>query len=169
MIDEDGFALQTIQAVRIPSRNEILVTRNGQRVSLATAYPTREPLYVKSSTWYMNDQPMVVYLDDRTTMEDRNRLEFVRFGSSAQRPASDLVFVGTINGTPVYAATADVAPFRSRLQTHLGMHSELEDIFDAEPELAVEFGEINTLYVPVEPNCVFQPVSTTHFVRRTRG
>jgi hypothetical protein len=32
--------------------------------------------------------------------------------------------------------------------------------------------EIQTFYVPVEPargDCVFQPVTSTHIVRRTRG
>lgn len=169
VVDDDGYDLRTVQAIRIPSRNETVVMQNGQRVAFSTVYPTTSPLYAKSSTWYMNDQPLVVYLDDSSTMTDRNRLEFVRFGTAARRPASDLVFVGTINGTPVYGARADVQPFQTRLERHLSMHGELGDIFDADPELAVEFGEINSLYVPVEPDCVFQPVSTTHFVRRTRG
>jgi len=172
VVGEDGFKLQTVQAIRIPARNEVLVDRNGRRVAFATVYPTRTPLYVKNAPWYMNDQALVVDLDEDdvdVAVTERTRLEFVRFGSPARRATTDLVFVGTINGTPVYATPADVAPFRTRLETHLRTHTELDDIFEMEPELAVDFDEVNTLYVPVEPDCVFQPVSTTHFVRRTRG
>ena len=39
----------------------------------------------------------------------------------------------------------------------------------ADAALAREIGEVDSYYVAVEPNCVFRPVSVTHFVRRTRG
>ena len=85
------------------------------------------------------------------------------------RSANDLVFIGTINGTPIFANRADVGAFRSRLERHLATSTDLGTILRADAELAREMGMVDTYYVAVEPNCVFQPMSVTHFVRRTRG
>ena len=44
------------------------------------SHPATSPIYVKSATWYMNDQPLVIGLED-ATRADRNRIELVTFGS----------------------------------------------------------------------------------------
>jgi opacity protein-like surface antigen len=171
VVDENGFGLRTVQAVRVIDENRVYVTRNGQRVAFTTAYPATAPIYVRNATWYMADRPMTIQLETNPAIAvtDRNRIELVLFGSPAQRGAGDLAFVGTIDGTPVYASRSDVAPFRTRLESQLTTTTDLATILRADAELAREFGEVNTYYVAVEPNCVFRPVSVTHFVRRTRG
>jgi hypothetical protein len=168
VVNPDGFTLQTVEAIRVPSENRIYVTENGQRVLFETAHPAMSPIYVKSATWYMNDQPLVIGLES-STRADRNRIELVTFGSPAQRNAADLVFVGTIEGTPVYATAMDVAPFRSRLEGQFATTTDLATILRADAQLARDFGAVKSYYVAVEPNCVFQPVSVTNYVRRTRG
>jgi hypothetical protein len=119
----------------------------------------------------MADQPLVVNLDTdtRVAAADRNRIELVLFGGPAQRSAADLAFVGTIDGTPIYANRNDVAPFRSRLEAQLTSTTDIATILRADQQLARDFGGVSSYYVAVEPNCVFQPMSVTHFVRRTRG
>jgi hypothetical protein len=171
VVDSNGFQLRQIEAIRVPSENRVFVMRDGQRVAFETAHPVTAPIYVRNASWYMADQPLVVNLetDTRVAVADRNRLELVLFGSPAQRSASDVVFVGTIDGTPVYANRTDVAPFRTRLEQQFTTTTDLATILRANADLAREFGEVNTYYVAVEPNCVFRPVSVTHFVRRTRG
>jgi opacity protein-like surface antigen len=171
VVESDGFQLRTIEAIRVPSENRVYVMRNGQRVAFETAHPATSPVYVRNATWYMADQPLTLNLetDTRVAAADRNRIELVLFGSPAQRSASDVVFVGTIDGTPVYANRTDVAPFRTRLESQFTTTRDLATILRADAELAREFGEVDTYYVAVEPNCVFRPVSVTHFVRRTRG
>jgi hypothetical protein len=172
IIDPAGFAVRDIEAVRVINENRVYVTRNGQRIAFETAHPANAPIYVRNATWYMADQPLVVNLETdarRMTAADRNRVELVLFGSPAQRQAEDLVFVGTIDGTPVYANRSDVAPFRSRLETQFATTTDLATILRADEQLARDFGGVSSYYVAVEPNCVFQPVSVTHFVRRTRG
>jgi hypothetical protein len=172
VVEPQGFAVRTIEAVRVIDENRVYVTRNGQRVAFETAHPANAPIYVRNATWYMADQPLVVNLETdptKMTAADRNRIELVLFGSPAQRQATDVVFVGTIDGTPVYASTSDVAPFRARLETQLRTNTDLATILRADQQLAQDFGRVTSYYVAVEPNCVFQPVSVTHFVRRTRG
>jgi hypothetical protein len=169
---EPDYDVTNIQAVRVIDENKVYVDRNGQRIAFETAYPGNAPIYVRGATWYMADQPLVVSLETdpaKMTAADRNRIELVLFGSPAQRQASDMVFVGTIGGTPVFASRSDVAPFRSRLEAQLDNTTDLETILRADAQLARDFGGVTSYYVAVEPNCVFQPVSVTHFVRRTRG
>ena len=171
VVNPQGFQLQTIQAIRTLSDNQVYVTQNGSRVLFETAHPITAPIYVKNATWYMSDQPLVVTLetDTKVPAADRNRIELVTFGSTAQRSASDLVFVGTIDGTPIYATASDVSAFRGRLETQFATTTDLATILRADAQLAKDFGGVTSYYVAVEPNCVFQPVSVTNFVRRTRG
>jgi hypothetical protein len=171
VVNPQGFQIQTVQAIRTLNDNKVYVMQNGQRVAFEMAHPATAPIYVRNATWYMSDQPLVVNLetDPKVAVADRNRIELVLFGSPAQRSGSDLTFVGTINGTPVYASQTDVAPFQARLQTQLATTTDLSTILRADAQLARDFGAVKSYYVAVEPNCVFRPVSVTHFVRRTRG
>jgi hypothetical protein len=172
VVDANGFQVRTIETITVPSENRVYVMRNGQRVPVDVAYPATAPIYVRGATWFMNDQPLTVSLETTTVnvpADQRNRLELVRFGSTGTRSANDLVFIGTINGTPVFANRADVGAFRSRLERHLSTSTDLGTILRADADLAREMGMVDTYYVAVEPNCVFQPMSVTHFVRRTRG
>jgi hypothetical protein len=172
VVDANGYQVRTIETITVPSENRVYVMRNGQRVPVDVAYPANAPIYVRGATWFMNDQPLTVSLETTTVnvpADQRNRLELVRFGSTGTRSANDLVFIGTINGTPVFANRADVGAFRPRLERHLSTSTDLGTILRADADLAREMGQVDTYYVAVEPNCVFQPMSVTHFVRRTRG
>jgi hypothetical protein len=172
VVDPNGFQVRTIDAIAVPSEQKMYVMRNGQRVEIETAYPATTPIYVRSANWYMNDRPLVVNLETGTTSvpaNQRNRLELVLFGSPAQRNAADLVFIGTIEGTPIYADRTDISAFRPRLEAKLATTKDLGEIMRGDADLAREIGAVDSYYVAVEPNCVFQPMSVTHFVRRTRG
>jgi hypothetical protein len=172
IVDPSNLQARTVSATRVISDNTVYVTQNGQRVLFENAYPATSPIYVRGATWYMNDQPLVVDLEaanSKVTAADRNRLELVLFGSPMQRTANDLVFMGTINGTPVYASRTDVSALQPRLETHFSTTTDLTTILRSDADLAKDMGAVSTYYVAVEPNCVFQPVSVTHFVRRTRG
>ena len=186
----DDYGVEIVQASRVVGTNRIFVMRNGREVAFNTAYPVSEPLYVRSARWYVADQPLVVDLasedygdvddelddaiENRIEAEDyeANRFEFVRFGTPTRMAANDMMFVGTIDGTPLWARTSEVGMLRTELQNRLRVTSELDEILDDE-DFAERFAnQITTFYTAVEPaeaNCVFQPISTTHVVRRTRG
>jgi len=171
VVDPQNYQLRTIEAVRMIDENRVYVTRNGQRTPFETAYPANAPIYARNANWYMADQPLVVDLetDPKVAVGQRNRIELVQFGSAGQIAPTDLVFVGTINGSPIYARRTEVAPFMARLQPRLSGNADLAMILRSDAQLAQDFGAVRTYYLAVEPNCVFHPVSVTHFVRRTRG
>jgi opacity protein-like surface antigen len=172
VVDPNGYQVRNIETIVVPSENRTYVMRNGQRVLVETAYPATGPIYVRGASWYTNDQALILNLETGTVTvpaDQRNRLELVAFGTTGTRSANDMVFVGTISGTPIYANRADVSAFRSRLERALSGSTDLGAILRADAELAREMGMVDTYYVAVEPNCVFQPMSVTHFVRRTRG
>ncbi len=177
----------TVAAVRQLDNGTIYVDRNGSQVAFNTAYPATSPVYVRGADWYTMDQPLVVDLtteQPNEALEDiaenpvnpanykANRFEFVRFGTASRMPASDLTFVGTVNGTPLYARTTEVAPIQTQLSDRLAVTTDLNQIL-MDQDFANSFtSNITTFYAPVEPsegNCVYQPISTTHVVRRTRG
>jgi hypothetical protein len=176
-VDSSG-RLQTIAATRRLSNGDIYVTQNGSDVAFSTAYPTTEPLYIKSANWYVASRPMILDLGNGTAITTDidvntvpNRVEFVNFGSTMPMSPSDLTYVGSINGTPLYARTSDIGDFRSELDAAMRTTTDLGKML-ADKAFADRYtNAITTFYMPVEPgtSCVFQPVSSTHVVRRTRG
>jgi len=176
-VDQSG-RLQTVSAVRNLSNSNIYVNRNGSNVLFTTAYPTSEPYYIKGSSWYMASRPLMLDLGKGTAITTDvdvntvpNRIEWVNFGSSQPIAASDLTFVGSINGTPLYARSSDIGGFQSDLDAAMRTSSDLSRMLSDQAFADRYVNEIGTFYMPVEPgtDCVFQPVSSTHVVRRTRG
>jgi hypothetical protein len=178
-IDQNG-RIQTVSAVRNLSNNNIYVSRNGSDVLFSTAYPASEPYYVKSASWYVASRPLIIDLSNGTTITTvdadvtmpANRIEFVNFGSTMPIASTDLVYVGSVDGTPFYARTSDVGEFRTDLDTRMRVSTDLGEMLEDATFADRYVNEIQTFYVPVEPNslnCVFQPVTSTHVVRRTRG
>lgn len=176
-IDQNG-RLQTVSATRNLSNRNVYVMQNGQDVLFTTAYPTTEPYYIKTASWYMASRPVILDLGNGTTITTDidvntvpNRIEFVNFGAAQPMMSSDLMFVGSINGTPLYARSSDVGAFQTDLEAAMRTSSDLARML-ADKAFADRYvNEIQTFYLPVEPGteCVFQPVSSTHVVRRTRG
>jgi hypothetical protein len=178
-VDQNG-RLQTVSATRNLSNNNIYVSQNGQEVMFSTAYPATEPSYARNASWYVASRPLIIDLSngdvvmtaDADASLPAHRLEFVNFGSTQPIASADLVYVGSVDGTPFYARTSDVGAFQSDLDTRLRVSSDLGVMME-DSEFADRYvNEIQTFYVPLEPgseNCVFQPVTSTHVVRRTRG
>jgi len=176
-VDQSG-RLQTVSAARNLSNSNVYVTRNGSDVLFSTAYPVSEPYYIKNSSWYVASRPMILDLGHGTAITTDvdvttvpNRVEFVNFGSSQPIASSDLYFVGSINGTPLYARQSDIGSFQTDLDATMRTSSDLNRMFADQAFADRYVNEIQTFYMPVEPgtDCVFQPVSSTHVVRRTRG
>jgi hypothetical protein len=181
VVGTDG-RLQTVDATRYIDSRQIVVSRNGEEVAFSTVHPVSEPLYIRSANWYVTSRPFIIDMDaDLTDTGDdldvdvvpENRIELVTFGTRAPLAASEMTFVGTIDGTPVYARTSDLGGLRVDLDRELAITSDLGDILDDEDEFTDRFvNEVETLYMVVEPgedDCVFQPVSSTRVVRRTNG
>lgn len=187
VVDANG-RLQTVQAKRYIETGQIYVTRNGQEVAFSTVYPVAAPNYVRGADWYVASRPLILDLDeddmggdlddeidDALEQEENlpaNRVEFVNFGARGPIVMGDVMYVGSIDGTPLYAKISDVGALRTDLNDRLRTTTDLGDILDDE-EFADRFvNEIETFYLAIEPaagDCVFQPVSSTRVVRRTNG
>ena len=84
----------------------------------------------------------------------------------------DLVYVGSVDGTPFFARRSDVGVFQTDLDARLRVTTDITDMLEDAAFRDRYVNEIQTFYIPVEPardNCVFQPVTSTNVVRRTRG
>lgn len=184
VVDQSG-RLQMVNATRRLDSNQIYVTQNGQEVLFTTVYPLSEPHYVKGAPWYVAARPLVLNLDaddmggdvddeldDAAENLPANRVEFVNFGATQPLPMGDVLYVGSIDGTPLYAKRSDIGGLLPDLEAKLRVSTDLDEVLDDEAFADRFANEIETFYTVVEPgsaNCVFQPMSSTRVVRRTRG
>jgi opacity protein-like surface antigen len=179
---------QRVDATRYLESGEVFVTRNGREVAFREAYPVSEPQYVRGAPWYIANRPLVLAMGHGDTGGDvddelddaienqaelpADRLEFVRFGTTGPLPMGDVLYIGSIDGTPLYATRSDIGGLLPELEQRLAGTRDLDEVLDDE-EFADRFvNEIETFYLAVEPgsaDCVFQPVSSTRVIRRTNG
>lgn len=147
-----------VSALYLPARGDTVVTIDGQRVAVADA--TADVAVLGDFDWYRTGQPLVLDADGE-------RIEFATFGET-RIVERDLVFLGFVDGLPVYAAATDVAEVRDDLERH-GRDRDLDDLLDDET-LSDDLREIEVLYAPMDPvGCVFQPLTRLQEVRKVRG
>jgi len=175
-----------ISATRRLSDNQIYVTKNGEDVLFSTAYPVSEPQYIKGAPWYIAARPLVLNLDkhdmggdvddeldDAAEKLPKDRMEFVSFGATQPLPMGDVLFIGQIDGTPLYATRSDIGDLMPELERRLAVSRDLDKVLDDEA-FATRFAtQIQTFYTVVEPGtpgvaqssaaagtgCVFQPMT----------
>lgn len=189
VVDEDGdWELETVSAFRNVDENRVFIRRNGTEVDLVRAYPATGPVYVKSARWYLDDEPLTVDftvdedldVDVKTDTDvvvaldegDVEHVEWVTFGTSRTFAPGELTFIGTVDGTPVYARSMDVERFRTDLVTVHATTTDLDRIILENDHIATHIVELDPVFVAVEPaenECVFRPLSPTNIVRATRG
>jgi hypothetical protein len=157
-VDQNG-RLQTVSATRNLSNSNIYVTRNGSDVMFSTAYPISEPYYIRNAQWYVASRPLMIDLSNGTTVTvdadanmPANRIEFVNFGSTAPIASTDLVYVGSVGGTPFYARRTDVGEFQTDLDARMRVSSDLGKMLEDATFADRYVNEIQTFYVPVEPS-----------------
>lgn len=154
-----GTGLRTVNATyRIEQRDTMV---NGQPIRTAVG-----PVMVATQAdWYIAGRPMALTVD-------RNTTEFVTYGGARVIGASDLEFLGTVNGLPVYASRNDVGDIREELAELRGARNsnDLAQILEEEDELREELEELDVVYVPLQPvGCVFQGLQRVEQVRKVRG
>lgn len=196
VVGADG-EIQMVNGWRNLADRQVYVSRDGLDVPFSTAYPAAFPTYVKGAPWYVAAQPLVVSfdrddlagdvddeLDDAAEKLAGNRMEFVNFGATQPLPMGEVLYIGRIDGTPLYATRTDIGDLLPDLEAHLRASRDLDQVLNDEA-FATRFAtEIRTFYTVVEPgtpligasmsagqggSCVFQPMSSTHVLRRTRG
>ncbi|MFS8638132.1 MAG: hypothetical protein FWJ74_08590 [Gemmatimonadota bacterium] len=160
VIDPNTYEVEYINAVYLPSSGDTLVTVNGQRTPISRAYPETAPLYVSTARWYTAGEPLTVEVNGMET-------EWVTYGGGRVIDPSDLAFLGTVDGTPVYANVDEVRSILGDLEG--ARPHELEDRLERMREMREVFDELEVIYVPLSTNCVFQPLRRVEEVRKVRG
>ncbi|HEX6941223.1 MAG TPA: hypothetical protein VF158_17640 [Longimicrobiales bacterium] len=155
--------IAVIQATYVPSTGDTLVTVNGQRVELRRALD-RRVVVADETEWFSAGEPLTVTVDGETA-------EFVTYGGGRVIEPEDLAFLGTVDGTPIYAAADEVQDIREEIEERREARrdADLEEILEAREDLREEFDDVEILYVPLQPvGCVFQPVRRVEEVRKVR-
>jgi hypothetical protein len=156
--------LETVSALYMPASRDTMVTVNGQQVNFEQAFPNRAPLYAANADWFIAGRPLELSVNG-------TRTEWVSFGGPRSIEPSDLALLGTLNGTPIYAANEDVAELRSDLMDlqRATTNRDLSQMARERAEVARDLANIDVVYVPLQPGCVFQPFKRTEEVRKVRG
>lgn len=159
VVDPASYDVEYVPAVFVPSTRDTLVVENGQRVDFERVYPERAPLYVAGADWYMAGRPLEVTVAGTTS-------EWVSYGGPRVIEPDELVFLGTVQGTPVYADRSAAA-----LQAMLSASPtpDLSARLEGMPTAREPFDALDIVYVPLEIGCVFQPLRRVEEVRKVRG
>jgi len=152
-----------VSAIYVPSTRDTLIVVNGQRTPIEQAYD--RVVVARETDWFVRGQPLILQVNE-------HRAEFVTYGGARIIEPTDLAFIGTVDGLPVYADADDVRDIREELRElrEAQRTDDIEDILEEREDLREEFEEIEVLYVPLQSvGCVFQPVRRVEEVRKVRG
>jgi hypothetical protein len=142
--------------------NDTVVEVNGSRVPLRQSVGLIP--VARTADWYVRGEPL-------TLKVGAHQLQYLTYQGATQIPADQLTFLGTINGYPVYANRADVAPLAASLAALRTSQSrnDLESILAGHDDVRGELDKVKLMYVPLEPTgCVFQTVQLLEQVRKSR-
>lgn len=154
--------LRETAAVYVPSMGDTLVTMNGQRVDIHTAYPANAPTYVRNADWFVAGQPLTMMVANR-------RYEYVTFGSTRIIEPEDLTFLGTVQGVPVFASRAEVASIAGTLSQLHATQRDLATIMQTNTEVRNVVSALDVVYVPYDIGCAFVPMQRIEEVLKVRG
>jgi len=121
---------------------DTVVTSGGNTVPLRQAVgsvPT-----ARTADWFVQGTPFVMTMG-------RFREEFVTFGRPTTVGCNSLVYVGMVNGYPVYVSPNDVAAFRTDLDAAVrAANGDLSAALAANRTLREPFDAIRTIHVPMD-------------------
>jgi hypothetical protein len=155
-----GIRIET--ATFIPSTRDTMVTVNGQRVLLRNA--VGNVMVASNADWYVQGRPLTMTIGGE-------KVEFVTYGTSRMVASTELGFLGTINGVPVYADKDEIADVQEELNelNRAQRGTDLAKLLEEHKDLREDLEDVKVLYVPLQPTgCVFQAVQRQEQVRKTR-
>jgi hypothetical protein len=122
--------------------SDTVVTQGG------TSRPLRETLgnvqTAANADWYVRGTPFVMTMG-------QYREEFVTYGQPTTPACNSLVYVGNVNGYPVFVNPNDVAAFRQPLQTAVsGANGDLAAALAGNNQLRTQFDAVRNIYIPLD-------------------
>jgi hypothetical protein len=119
-------------------------------------------MVASNADWYVQGQPL-------TMTVGKNKVAYLTYGTPRVVTASDVAYLGTINGYPVYADQDDVKDVISELNdmNKAQAGTDLGQILDKQKDLREALDKVKVLYVPTNATgCVFQAVQRQEEVRK---
>jgi hypothetical protein len=152
-----GIRMQT--ATLIEGRDTVITVGGSDR-------PFRESvgnvMVASNADWYVRGQPLSMTVGNQ-------KVEFATYGSARTIEATDLSFLGTVNGVPVYADKDEVADVIEELNelNRAQRGTDLGKILEEHKDLREDLEDVKVVYVPLySTGCVFQGVQRQEEVRK---
>lgn len=115
-----------------------------------------------NADWYVQGQPLTMTIG-------KNKVSYLTYGTPRTVTSSDVAYLGTINGYPVYADQDDVHDVISELNdlNKAQQGRDLGEILDQQKDLREALDNVKVLYVPMNATgCTFQAVQRQEEVRK---
>jgi len=141
-------------------QRDTMVMVNGSNVPLRNAIGS--VTVANNADWYVRGTPLMMTVGTE-------QVQFLTTGSPTMVTSSDLAYLGTINGLPIYADRDDVADVRDELEelNRAQRGTDLGKILSEHKDLREEMSDVKLFYVPFQPTgCVFQGVQMQQPVRK---
>ena len=152
-----GIRMQT--ATLIESRDTVISVGGTDR-------PFRESvgnvMVASNADWYVRGQPLTMNVGTQ-------KVEFATYGTARTIEATDLAFLGTVNGVPVYADKDEVQDVIEELNelNRAQAGTDLGKILEEHKDLREDLNDVKVVYVPLyATGCVFQGVQRQEEVRK---
>ena len=146
-------------ATLIEGRDTVITVNGSDR-------PFRESIgnvmVASNADWYVRGQPLTMNIGNQ-------KVEFATYGSARTIEASELAFLGTVSGVPVYADRDEVADVIEELNELNRAQSgrDLGKILEEHKDLRQDLDDVKVVYVPLyATGCVFQGVQRQEEVRK---
>lgn len=149
-----------MQSAMLVAGRDTVISVDGADRPLSTAIGN--VAVASNADWYVRGEPLTITIGNR-------RAEFATYGSTRFIEATDLAFLGTVNGVPVYADRNDVAEVIEEMdELNRTNPRDLGLILEENRELREEINDVRVLYVPMHATgCVFQAVQRQEDVRKS--
>ncbi len=152
---------RTVTAMYNPTTGDTTVTVNGEKQPLSAS--VGQVMLASSADWYVAGRPLALTVN-------RRRTEFVTYGGARVVEADQLVFLGTVDGLPVYAASSDLTGVDWASLLSARPDQDLVALLQANRDARTAFDNLQVVYVPLQPTgCVFQGLQRVEEVRKGRG
>jgi hypothetical protein len=149
-----------MQSATLVASRDTVITVSGVDQPLSSSIGN--VMVASNADWYVRGQPLTITIGNQ-------KLEYATYGSSRVVEATDLSFLGTVNGVPVYADKTEVADVITELDelNKAQTGRDLGQILEENRELRDEVDDVKVLYVPMNATgCVFQAVQLQEEVRK---
>jgi hypothetical protein len=146
--------VRNITATRHLTTGDTTVTKNGQSMSLSAALGN-VPV-AGNANWYIRGAPLQIGMGPKP-------LQFTPVGGERHIEPSQLAYLGTVDGMPVFVdrSTAAVG------LTQLGPNTDLNRLLTESADARKAMESVSILYVPTQPSgCAFTAVQKVQEVRK---